>query len=202
MSNASDIKNLFSRFGGNPQHYRELALENDAKDSAARWPLLANIANHKRLVPNAASVFQSESSIPAMDTLANSADALKGPVLRPALESVAQEPMPSPAMAPVPAPALGTSQGQSGPLLFSASPHPAVSDAARSLVSPLSRLQAQPAPVIEDKGSVQSVLRRLAHGGQNENHAPPAVSAADVFAPTTNPTKPTVSSVLSRLAKR
>lgn len=59
MSNASDIKNLFAKFGGHAEHYRELAIENDAQASAARWPLLstivANRASHPPQISPAAS---------------------------------------------------------------------------------------------------------------------------------------------------
>jgi len=44
MSNANDIKNLFAKFGGKPEGYRELALENDAEHSRARWPMLNAIS--------------------------------------------------------------------------------------------------------------------------------------------------------------
>ncbi|MCK9509761.1 MAG: cellulose biosynthesis protein BcsP [Pigmentiphaga sp.] len=44
MSNANDIKNLFAKFGGKPEGYRELALENDAAHSRARWPMLNAIS--------------------------------------------------------------------------------------------------------------------------------------------------------------
>lgn len=44
MSNANDIKNLFAKFSGKPEGYRELALENDAAHSRARWPMLNAIS--------------------------------------------------------------------------------------------------------------------------------------------------------------
>src|SRR5690606_964159 len=44
MREADDISRLFSRFGGQPEEYREIGRDNLARTSEARWPLLASVA--------------------------------------------------------------------------------------------------------------------------------------------------------------
>lgn len=43
MSTSSDIKSLFDRFDGDATTYREIGVENDARDARERWPLLGLI---------------------------------------------------------------------------------------------------------------------------------------------------------------
>jgi hypothetical protein len=54
MSVSDDIGNLFQRFGGDPDHYQEVARDDDAKHAASRWPLLSALdIGHPEHVPGA-----------------------------------------------------------------------------------------------------------------------------------------------------
>jgi resuscitation-promoting factor RpfA len=43
MSTSRDVKALFDRFGGDASSYREIRMENEARDARGRWPLLGMI---------------------------------------------------------------------------------------------------------------------------------------------------------------
>jgi len=54
MSVSDDIGNLFQRFGGDADHYQEVARDDDAKHAASRWPLLTALdIGHPEHVPGA-----------------------------------------------------------------------------------------------------------------------------------------------------
>lgn len=242
MSNANDIKNLFGRFGGNPKHYRELALENDAQVSAARWPLLAHIAQSTRTgrTGDAGSVFQSARP-PAEEALGSQADLVEAA----AVETVA--PLVSRLSAAITAPSKAVASGapsvapsatdnkmastpplltslrrpapqpeaeMSMPLASSAKPPSLTATtsgtngpAGAGLVSPAAGARTPSALVSRQRqdavpgsgpDSVQNVLRRLSQAATGTGEqARQSVSPVDL-----SQRKPSVSAVLSRLARR
>lgn len=175
MSSSDDIKNLFSRFGGRPERYRELEREHEARDSEARWPLLSAIG--QRANPQV-GMHLPEPAAPVMpDTGATPRAA--GPRIDPQIASAAAPAQPAAtsgiwpaaALPAMPAPAASAAEA---PAVASAAP--ATEAPARrgfQFIPPRPRANLHPVP----KGTPPEPVSALAREEATPGTAAPAAEA-------------------------